>query len=54
MVEDSVEFGELQGVENVSVVQGRMMATSLDLTNAFAQFTVRGLLVRADKSLVPY
>ena len=30
-----------KGVENVSVVQGRMMATSQDLTNAFAQFTVR-------------
>ncbi len=30
-----------EGVENVSVVQGRMMATSQDLTNAFAQFTVR-------------
>ena len=32
-----------KGVENVSVVQGRMMATSQDLTNAFAQFTVRFL-----------
>jgi len=29
------------GVENVSVVQGRMVATSQDLANVFAQFTVR-------------
>lgn len=30
-----------KGVENVSVVQGRLVATSQDMSNPFAQFTVR-------------
>ena len=34
-----------KGVENVSVVQGRLVATSQDMSNPFAQFTVRQITI---------